>query len=80
VDVVNLSLGSTDISLVSDLVSICRQAQKAGVLVVAAEYNEGRQSYPAMLSEVIGVAAGAGGGVHDYSYRPGAEIECVARL
>ena len=79
VDVVNLSLGSTDVGLISDLVSVCRQAQEAGVLVVAAEHNEGRQSYPAMLPEVIGVASGAGGGVHDYSFRSGAAIECVAR-
>ena len=79
VDIVNLSLGSTDQSLVSDLVCICRQAQEAGVLVVAAEHNEGGKSYPAVLPNVIGVAAGGGGGTYDYSYRPGAEIECVAR-
>ena len=32
-----------------------------------------------MLPNVIGVAAGGGGGTYHYSYRLGAEIECVAR-
>jgi uncharacterized NAD-dependent epimerase/dehydratase family protein len=78
-DVVNLSLGSTDTTLMNALFRVCRQARDAGVLVVAAEHNEGRESYPAIFPEVIGVAAGKGGGVYDYSYRPKEKIECVAR-
>ena len=78
-DVVNLSLGSTDVTRREDLREVCRQAEKAGVVVVAAEHNEERESYPAVFPEVIGVSGGWVHGMYDYYYRPGAVIECVAR-
>lgn len=78
-DIVNLSLGTTDVSHRNSLASICEQAATAGVILVAAEHNEGRDSYPAILPEVIGVAAGKLQGLYDYHYRAGRIIECVAR-
>ena len=78
-DVVNLSLGTTDVVFREALGEVCRQAREAGVILVAAEDNEGRESYPAVLPDVIGVAGGRVRGRYGYYYRPGARIECVAR-
>ncbi len=78
-DVVNLSLGTTDVAFRDGLADVCRQAREAGVILVAAEHNDGRESYPAVLPDVIGVAGGKVRGRYGYYYRPGHEIECVAR-
>ena len=78
-DVVNLSLGTTDVTFRDRLAEICRQAREAEVILVAAEHNDGRESYPAVLSDVIGVAGGKVRGRYGYYYRPGHTIECVAR-
>ncbi len=78
-DVVNLSLGTTDVTFRDALAEVCRQAREAKVILVAAEHNDGRESYPAVLSDVIGVAGGKVRGRYGYYYRPGDEIECVAR-
>ena len=53
VDVINLSLGTTECP--EDLREICREAVDAGIIIVAADHNEGLPGYPAPLPEVIGV-------------------------
>ena len=78
-DVVNLSLGTADVAFRDALAGVCRQAREAGVILVAAEHNDGRESYPAVLPDVIGVAGGKVRGRCGYYYRPGHAIECVAR-
>lgn len=78
-DVVNLSLGTTDVAFRDALADICRQARDAGVILVAAEHNDGRESYPAVLPDVIGVTGGKVRGRYGYYYRPDQAIECVAR-
>ena len=78
-DVVNLSLGTTDVAFRDGLAEVCCQARDAGVILVAAEHNDGRESYPAALPDVIGVAGGKVRGRYGYYYRPGHAIECVAR-
>ena len=78
-DVVNLSLGTTDVAFRDGLAEICRQARDTGVILVAAEHNDGRESYPAVLPDVIGVAGGKVRGLYGYYYRSGHAIECVAR-
>ncbi len=78
-DVVNLSLGSTGLSQREDLRAVCRQAAKAGIVLVAAEHNAGRESYPAVFPEVIGVSGGWVQGAYGYYYRSEEAIECVAR-
>lgn len=78
-DAVNLSLGTTDVTFRDRLAEVCLQAREAGVILVAAEHNDGRESYPAVLSDVIGVAGGKVRGRYGYYYRPGHAIECVAR-
>ena len=78
-DVVNLSLGTTDITFRDELAEVCCQARKAGIILVAAEHNDGRESYPAIFPDVIGVTGGKVRGRYGYYYRPDKKIECVAR-
>ena len=78
-DVVNLSLGTTDASFRRPLAEAAREAARAGVILVAAEHNEGLESYPAVLPDVIGVAGGKVAGRYGFHYREGEPIECVAR-
>ncbi len=88
VDVVNLSLGTTDVTFKTSLQAMCRKAADADVILVAAESNDGRESYPAVFPEVIGVAGGAivdlSTPQHAYEpngfyYRTNQRVECVAR-
>ena len=87
-DVANLSLGTTDVTFKKSLQKMCRKAVDAGVILVAAESNDGRESYPAVFPDVIGVTGGAIADLstpqHAYEpdgfyYRKDQCIECVAR-
>ena len=78
-DVVNLSLGTTDVTFKKSLQKVCRKAVDAGVILVAAESNDGRESYPAVFPEVIGVTGGAIYEPDGFYYRKDQRIECVAR-
>ena len=78
-DVVNLSLGTTDPGFRRPLAEAAGEAVGAGVILVAAEHNEGLESYPAVLPDVIGVTGGKVGGRYGFHYREGKRIECVAR-
>ena len=78
-DVVNLSLGTTDLTFRDRLADVCAQACRAGVIIVAAEREDGRPSYPAVFPEVIGVAAGTEKERDGYYYRRGESTECVAK-
>ena len=78
-DVVNLSLGTTDVMFKESLQKVCRKAIDAGVILVAAESNDGSESYPAVFPEVIGVTGGAIYEVDGFYYRKDQHIECVAR-
>lgn len=66
-DVINLSLGGGYSAVIHNAI---KKAEKAGVIVVAAAGNSGREGvgYPGALEEVIGVSAtGPGGGLAPYS-------------
>ncbi len=78
-DVVNLSLGTTDVTFKESLQKVCRKAVDAGAILVAAESNDGLESYPAVFPEVIGVTGGAIYEVDGFYYRKDQRIECVAR-
>ena len=78
-DVVNLSLGTTDVTFRDTIEEACREAVRANVILVAAEHNGGLESYPAVLPEVIGVTGGKTYDRYGYHYRSGNPIECVAR-
>ncbi|MDA0335029.1 MAG: DUF1611 domain-containing protein [bacterium] len=79
IQVINISAGSTCPSVGSMLTPICARAAAAGVIIVAAEHNDGLVSYPAHLPSVIGVRGGRIHGDNTYHYCPGQPIECVAR-
>jgi uncharacterized NAD-dependent epimerase/dehydratase family protein len=78
-DVVNISLGTTELAFKEELERVCREAAEQRVIVVAAAHNEGVPSYPVLLPEVIGVVGGQVRGYGAYYYRARAEIECIAR-
>ncbi len=79
VDVINLSLGTTDAAYKEVISEACQRAVEAGVILIAAEHNDGVPSYPANLPEVIGVTGGKIYDRYGYYYRPSNTIECVAR-
>ena len=78
VDIINLSLGTTDAQVKHALLDICKVATKKGIAIVAAEHNSGQESYPAYFPNVIGVKAGKIKGRYNYLFRGGESIECIA--
>ncbi len=78
VDIINLSLGTTDAQVKHALLDICQVATKKGIAIVAAEHNSGQESFPAYFSNVIGVKAGDIKGRYNYLFRAGESIECIA--
>ena len=78
VDIINLSLGTTDIQVKHALLDICKVATKKGIAIVAAEHNSGQENYPAYFPNVIGVKAGDIKGRYNYLFRAGESIECIA--
>lgn len=55
IGIVNLSLGSTDINEKENIYSVINEAVNAGMIIVAASSNNGKITYPAAFSKVIGV-------------------------
>ena len=78
VDIINLSLGTTDAQVKQVLLDVCKVATKKGIAIVAAEHNSGQESYPAYFSNVIGVKAGDIKGRYNYLFLRGEPIECIA--
>ncbi len=78
-DVVNLSLGTTDSSFKDELQTVCQEALEAQMVLIAAAHNDGLESFPAVLPEVIGVRGGEVQGLHGYYYRRQELIECIGR-
>ena len=60
--------------------ALCEEAAKERVVLVAAAHNEGIDSFPAALPEVIGVqGADEVRGPYGYYYRADQAVECAAR-
>lgn len=78
VDIINLSLGTTDAQVKQNLLDVCQVAVNKNIAIVAAEHNSGQESYPAYFSNVIGVKAGDIKGRYNYLFRAGEPIECIA--
>ena len=78
-DVINLSLGTTEVENRDKLAQVCQKVTDQGIILVAAEHEEGRESYPAHLPQVIGVGSGKVRGLYAYHYLQGEIIECIAR-
>ena len=77
-DVVNLSLGTTDCQYFELIQELCRQAARENIILVAAAHNRGIESYPAILPNVIGVQGKSMQTLNDFYFRPDKNIECVA--
>ena len=78
-DVVNLSLGTTEKELLPSLREVCDYAEQERVMLVSAEDNQGRESFPACFPNVFGVAAGQVYGKYAYLYREYYPAEFVVR-
>lgn len=78
IDVVNLSLGTTDRQYFEPIQELCRQAAQEDIILVAAAHNRGIESYPAIFPDVIGVQGKPLQKLNDYYFRKNNHIECVA--
>ncbi len=78
IDVVNLSLGTTDRQYFEPIQKLCQQAARENIILVAAAHNRGIKSYPAILPDVIGVQGRPMPTLNDFYFRANKNIECVA--
>ncbi|HEY0155020.1 MAG TPA: S8 family serine peptidase [Longimicrobium sp.] len=78
IPLVNLSLGTRLDHERAPLLAACERARRAGMLIVASSPAAGPATYPAAFDDVIGVDAGDFPSPWDFSYRPGAVVECTA--
>ncbi len=78
-DVVNLSLGTTEQSAADELRVICGEAAAENMRIVAATSNDGLESFPASLPGVFGVGAARVRGKFSYYFAPGEQIQFLAR-
>jgi len=78
INVVNLSLGTTNEAHIPALQAACDYATQQGVVLVAAQSNERQISYPAALSNVLGVTAGKKRERFAFAFQEG-PIEFVTR-
>jgi hypothetical protein len=77
--VINLSLGVGQEVTSRPIGSLCRHAAEKGVILVASARNgSSRSAFPALLTEVIGVAADARLGERSLRYFAGETWECKA--
>lgn len=77
--VVNLSLGMEAAPNVPSLHGLCRDAARAGIILVASARNGSKgTSVPASYDSVIGVKGDGRLGEDMLRYRPGAPCECLA--
>ena len=78
-NIINLSLGTTDSSHIDKFIQVCDKARQNNLLIVAANSNNGQKSYPACLPNVFGVTAGALRGRYDYFFDRTRDIQFIAR-
>jgi subtilisin family serine protease len=77
--VVNLSLGMEAAPNAPSLLGLCRDAARAGIILVASARNGSNgASVPASYDPVIGVKGDGRLGEDTMRYRPGAPCECIA--
>ena len=78
-DLVNLSLGTTEPDAADELGGLCEEAAAAKVRIVAATSNDGLQSFPASLPGVFGVGAARVKGKYSYYFAPQEPVQFLAR-
>jgi subtilisin len=77
--IVNMSLGTLIPEARDTLYAACEIARRNGVIIVAAGHILGKQSFPAVFENVIGVGAARFTDPFQYSFNAGGAFECVAR-
>lgn len=75
VDIVNLSLGTSNEDLKATLREACEQACERNVLIVAAGQRLGPRQYPAGFPNVFGVGGADIAGPYAYVVKAGEEVE-----
>jgi len=76
--IVNLSMSTRRSDATTPLFRVCEEARREGVVVVAAAFNGGGHALPAFLEPVLSVDQGRQTDLLDFTYHPGAGIECTA--
>jgi subtilisin family serine protease len=76
--IINLSLATRRTDATEPLYRVCEEARREGVVLVAAADNGGGHAIPAFLEPVLSVEQGNQKNLLDFTYHPGAAIECTA--
>lgn len=76
--IINLSLGMRRGDYARQMIVSCERAASTGAVVVAAAFNGAQWCYPAVLANVIGVAATKVKHPSDFEYDDAKAIECLA--
>lgn len=81
IDIINLSFGTTSVTQQSlkPLERACAYAAERGILLVAAQLNEGELSYPAALPSSVSVTSGEVFKPYEYHISSRDQIDFVAR-
>jgi hypothetical protein len=77
IKLLNLSLGTSRDDVVGTLLTVCEEARRAGIVMVAAAGPGNGWSYPAVFESVIGVGIAASESPCEIQFRRGAPIECA---
>lgn len=78
-NILNLSLGTTNDSELDELERVCEKAKENNMFIVAAVSNEGKESYPASFQSVFAVDAGRVRGKYSYFFDPAQSVQFIAR-
>ncbi len=79
VNIINLSLGIENVSDPTELEKVCIDAKNKGIIIVAANSNNGTLSIPASFKTCIGVDAGIIKGNYNYYFEKDATVQIIAK-
>ncbi len=75
--VLNISLATRSAGALEQLYAACEWARRQGAIVVASAPNGGGEGYPASFEPALSACAAAHRQQLDFTYTPGAQVECV---
>jgi subtilisin family serine protease len=77
-DIINLSLGTKEQSAIPLLYTVCEQARRQGITIVAAGDNRSDVCFPAAFDCVVGVDAARTSSPFTFAFNAQNTLECVA--
>jgi subtilisin family serine protease len=77
-DIINLSLGTREESAIPLLYTVCEQARRQGITIVAAGDNRSDVCYPAAFDCVVGVGAARTSSPFAFAFNDKNTLECIA--